>query len=184
MSTHRQRDAGAVYDPRQHVAPHCVGAQKEQRAPLFHAEEVDVGVKEPPELVRLTAHEQLHRVHAAVILRVDGAQRLRVAHALQAVDEGPHMHPVVTDPAQPLRRGIPVLEVFPVQRVGRHELAKGRHRVERQDHPTGPDRQPMLAKLPPHQLPLRRRIQGGGLWCILPSFLEQHGRHVYLLRLS
>ena len=148
-------DARPVDDPRQHVPAQPVGAQKEHRAALGRADQMQVRLDQPPELVLVAPAEEAQPLHVLAVVGVDAPQRLHVQLHRPAIDERPDEAAVVEQP-HPLRRLVDMVDVARVQVVGRQELADQRGRIHEDQEDARDHRDPVAAEPPPHQPHLRR----------------------------
>ena len=87
-----------------------------------HSEQVQVGADEAQQLVGVGAHEEADAVRVPPVLGVDALQGLRVAGALQRVDERAD-EPAVVEQAHPLRQREQVVGVAGGLLVGAQEPA-------------------------------------------------------------
>ena len=117
-----QRDARAVDDARQHVAPEPVGAEQEQLAALGRADEMEVRSRPGPRTCR---HRRGRRSgSAATLFGLSVYSRFSVSMLsviVAAIDEGPDEAALV-EQMDRLRRRMDEVDVARVQIVGRQEL--------------------------------------------------------------
>jgi hypothetical protein len=106
---------------------------------------------EPPQLVRLAAHEQPQRVDLGGILGVGAGARDGVDGAGQPIDEGQAKVAGLIADANFRRLGLnPVGGA--VERVGRDDFGDDHHaKVQGEQDDAADEGNPVLAELPPHQ---------------------------------
>ena len=149
-----QADPAARQDSGDQVPAQLVGAQQEH-APLPGIEQVQIGVDHAPETVRLTPHQEAHRVGHRPVLHELALEGLHVHPAGHGVDERRSQPAVGVDHADARRRRVHESFVLGQRSVGRAELVGERHQVGQQQNDAGDDRHAVPAELAPHQLPLR-----------------------------
>src|SRR5579884_3868069 len=110
--------------------------------------------KDAPELVWVTLDEETQEDPVAVILGENPAERLWVDLVFVAEEVGADEAAVV-EHIDHMRRRIGIIGSVMVGIVGREELGKERDQIDQRDDDGRDDRQSMLAKFPPDELPLR-----------------------------
>ncbi len=163
-----ERDARGHQDARIEVAAELVGAEEEHafpRAGPLDAEEVDVGLEDPQQVVGVAADEHPHRQLARGVGRIGELEGARVAHAAQPVDM--RVEAVLVEEVDALRRDEAAAGVGGMRIGRRQEVGEDRDHVEEDDHHHADEREPVLAEAPPGQLQLRglgvTRLGRGGL---------------------
>src|SRR5690606_24102787 len=90
--TNRQRDASAHDDAAEQIAPEVIGPQQIQRPhvlrlDLRHAEQMQVGVDQPPQPIRVPAHKEPNRVNSLGILNENALEIDPINFGFQPVDD-------------------------------------------------------------------------------------------------
>ncbi len=180
-----QRYARTIDDARQHVAAKPVGAQQEHLAVLGGADEVDVGIEQPPEGVAVATAEEAEFLHIRRHIGIDAAQIVHVEAHGAAIDEGADELAVMEE-VNALRRSVDVLHVARVEIIGCQKLADEDREIGQQQEDARIKRQLMLPELPPHQLPLRCPAHHGERRCggLHQIGIEGGGGHVMRQRLA
>ena len=133
-------------------------AQQKKRPPIINAEKMDIRLKQAPEPIGRAPHKQTYGIALLSIFYVKFPKRLRMPHALDPIHKRPEMHALIRHKLQTLRRSKRIGNLPMIERIRRQKLAKHSHHIKRDNNHTRSHCQVVLAKLPPHQLPLRRGI--------------------------
>src|SRR3984893_3344339 len=154
----RERDPRAVDDARQQIPAEPVGAEQEHLTALRRAHQVEIAVDPAPEFVRVAVAQEADRLVLLRVRRVDPAQIGHVEAVVVARDIGQGEVAMAED-VDALRRRIDEVGMPAVEAVGREKFAEQDGRVKHQQQHARGQRDPVPAKPPPHQLPLRGAVE-------------------------
>ena len=119
-----ERDARAVDEPREHVAPEPVGAEQEHRArPPAGRSDGNRPLNRSQKLYSLAGAEEADRLRLGAVGRVFPLQRVHVELEVERIDERPDEAPLVEEMHR-LRRRVDEAGVAAVQVVGRDALRR------------------------------------------------------------
>src|SRR5581483_6330968 len=90
-----QRNAGAVDDAREHVAPEPVGPEQEQLTAVSGAEQVEIACEQTPIEIAVAVAEEADWLTLLRVGGVDAAQIRHVEAVVEAVDKRPGKPAVV-----------------------------------------------------------------------------------------
>src|SRR5438874_5790096 len=152
-----ERDARAVHQPREEIAPLHVGAQHEDRArgvPAgLDADQVPRRGDQAEEPVLEALGEEPDRDLVAGIGPIDALEGLRIARALDGIDV--RAEPPAVEPVDRLRGHQRALRLGRVGIGVGEEVGAEDDAVEAEDDDAAGHGQAVLAEAPPHELPLR-----------------------------
>ena len=165
-----QGDASTVQELGKEVAALRIGAQQEELARAFDAEQVTIPGKSQEAPTLLCLHEEAKGVDLLLIGHVEPAQCLRITFLFEAVDEGAQAEAAIRrDEADELRRHVEKAGVAFVERVGRGQFGRQDQRVEQEKGSRAYDTNAVAFETPPDKAPVgkggrlcsaRRRVRG------------------------
>src|SRR5438132_526729 len=153
-----QRDPRAIDDARQQIAAEPVGAEQEQLAALGRAHQVHIAVDPAPEFVWIAVAQEADRLVLLRVRCVDPAQIGHVEAVVVARDIGQGEVALAED-VDARRRRVDEVGMTAVEPVRREKFAKQDGHVKHQQQRARGQRDPVPAKPPPHQLPLRGAVE-------------------------